>query len=53
MQTSIKTITEIVQGSRDGSTKKYGNKGRLEATNAMEYPCYIVLATTMKDGLMV
>ena len=29
--TSIKTITKIVQGTRDGGTKKSGNKGRLEA----------------------
>ena len=39
---------QIVQGSRDGSAKKNGNKGRLVATNAMEHPCYIDLATEMK-----
>ena len=27
--TTIKTITKIVQGSRDGSDKKKGNKGTL------------------------
>ena len=27
--TSIKAITKIVQGSRAGSVKKQGNKGRL------------------------
>ena len=38
IKTSIKTSTKIVQGSRDGSAKKNGNKGRLVATNAMEHP---------------
>ena len=44
----IKTITQIIQGSRDGSAKKQGNKGRSVATNVMKHPCYILLATEMK-----
>ena len=41
MQTSIKAITKIVQGRRDGSAKKKWNKGKLVATNVMEHLCYM------------
>ena len=40
---SMKTITEIVQGSRDGTRKSKGTRVDWLVANVIEHPCYTIV----------